>query len=149
MKNCNIYLLNKFLNLNIFFNDCFFLIDNFFINKLFNSLLIFFNINKYINVTLVNKCYILYLNNKFNNNNNYTDVLSFKYFNPIKYNLLGDIIICPKILLIKCLKENKNYNYYFLYILTHSFLHLINFDHYNNLNYKKMRFFEKFFLYLI
>ncbi len=146
MKKNNLYMVNKFLNLNIYFNDCFFLIDKFYINKLFYNLFTFFNINKYISVTLVNKYYILYLNNRFNNSNKYTNILTFKFYNPIKYNLLGDIIICPKILLIDSLKKNKNYMYYFLYILIHGFLHLVKFNHKNNYNYKKMKFFEYYFL---
>ncbi len=143
----NIYLVNKLLNLNIIFNDCFFLVDKYYINKLFYNLFKFYSINKYVNITLVNKTHILYLNKKFNNNNSYTNVLSFKFFYPIiKYNLLGDIIICPKVILMESFKKKINYIFYFFHILIHGFLHLINFNHKNLFDYKKMKFFEYFFL---
>ncbi len=142
----NIYLINRFLNINIAFNDCFFVVDKLLINKLFYNLFFFFNIKKYISITLVNSNYILYLNKKFNNKNIYTNVLSFKFYSNLKFNLLGDIIICPKILLMESIKKNKNHILYFLYILIHGFLHLINFNHKKFNDYKKMKFFEYFFL---
>ncbi len=141
-----IFILNSYLNL-FFYSYKYFYLDLYIVNKLFIYLYSFFNLNKYINIIFVNKNYIKFLNLKYRCINNYTNVLSFNYnyFNKIniKNDLLGEIIICTEIIFIE---YKKNYIYNFLKLLIHSFLHLIGFNHINKLDYKKMKFYELFFI---
>ncbi len=124
----------------------FFFIDIYLINKLLYNLYLFFKIKKYINIILINENYILSLNKKFCNKNISTSILSFNYFYILKLKLIGEIVICPKVIINKSINKNINCLYYFLYIIIHGFLHLIGFNHVRFLDYKKMKFFELFFL---
>ena len=81
------------------------------------------------------------LNNNFRNKNKPTDILSFPFVkkNKIKEKTyIGDIVISydfinkPKKQKIKIFKEKL------IKIFIHGFLHLLNFDHKKNTDYKKM-----------
>tara|TARA_B100001057_G_C22596909_1_gene851223 strand:+ start:218 stop:679 length:462 start_codon:yes stop_codon:yes gene_type:complete len=81
------------------------------------------------------------LNKDFRNKNKSTDVLSFPFYKKIKIlkkTYLGDIVINynfidkPKTQKIVIFKEKL------IKIFIHGFLHLMNFDHKRNKDYKKM-----------
>ena len=81
------------------------------------------------------------LNKDFRNKNKSTDVLSFPFYKKIKIlkkTYLGDIVINynfidkPKSQKIVIFKEKL------IKIFIHGFLHLMNFDHKRNKDYKKM-----------
>ncbi len=121
----------------------------FFLFKVF----LFFNFKKKINITLVNKNKMLFLNKKFKNKNYSTNVLSFNYFfYKDKKNFffpLGDIILCPLVIWEESIKNNWNYLFYFFRVLIHGILHILGFLHNNFLQYKNMRNMEYFFLFKI
>ncbi len=99
--------------------------------------------NKKISLTLLlsnNRC-IKKLNKEFRNKNKSTDILSFPFNKKIKLSkntYIGDIIISynfmvkPKSQNIKIFKEK------IIKTFIHGFLHLLNFDHIKNIDYKKM-----------
>jgi len=102
-------------------------------------------INKKVTITIVltNNFKIRLLNNKFRNKNKPTDILSFPFFDKksLKKNIknkkiyLGDIVISHE----EFKKKNKeNIKNGFIKILIHGFLHLLNYDHKSNNDYKKM-----------
>ncbi len=140
----NVY--NCFLKFKNYCSDCLFLPKKIYFYKWLSKLCEFFNIKKYIIFIFVNKKYILYLNNKFRNKNIVTDILSFSYTN-IQNNYLGDVFICPSLILEKSFKKNINYFFYFAYLLIHSLLHLLGFNHNKFYNSKIMRYTECFFLF--
>ena len=108
----------------------------------------FINKRANISVLLTNNKKIKYLNKKFRKKNKSTDILSFPNFNNrrLKKNIknkefyLGDIAISHEEFLKKNKFECKNG---FLKILIHGFLHLLNFDHKLNKDYKIMISIEK------
>ena len=99
--------------------------------------------NKKISLTLLlsNNRSIKKLNKNFRNKNNPTDILSFPFYKKIKISnktYLGDIIISynfinkPKSQKIITFKEKL------IKTFIHGFLHLLNFDHLKNKDYKMM-----------
>ena len=102
----------------------------------------------YISLLLTNNKKIKLLNKKFRNKNKPTDIISFPFFD--KNNLkikskkkefyLGDIVISYQEFLRKNKSEYKNE---FLKIFIHGYLHLLNFDHKLDKDYKIMYEIEK------
>ena len=87
------------------------------------------------------------LNKNFRNKNKSTDILSFPFSKKVKISkktYLGDIIISynlankPKSLKIELFKKKL------IKLFIHGFLHLLDFDHKKNKDYKKMLKEEKF-----
>ena len=100
-------------------------------------------LNKEVSLTLLlsNNKGIKKLNKDFRNKNKSTDILSFPFHNKIKISkktYLGDIIISynfidkPKSQSFKFFKEKL------IKIFIHGFLHLLNYDHIKNIDYKVM-----------
>jgi len=100
-------------------------------------------LNKKVSFTLLlsNNKNIKKLNKHFRKKNKSTDILSFPFNEKIKISkqtYLGDIIISynfvdkPKSQNLKIFKEKL------IKIFVHGFLHLLNFDHKKNKDYKKM-----------
>ncbi len=103
----------------------------------------FANKKVHISVLLTNNQKIRTLNRKFRKKNKPTDILSFPFFDKknLKKNInnkkfyLGDIVISHQ----EFLKKNKNdYKNNFLKIFIHGYLHLLNFDHKSNKDFKIM-----------
>ena len=99
--------------------------------------------NKKVNLTLLlsNNFHIKKLNKTFRNKNRSTDILSFPFNNKMKIlrqTYIGDIIISynfidkPKSQKFKFFKEKL------IKTFIHGFLHLLNFDHIKNKDYRKM-----------
>ena len=106
-------------------------------------------LNKKVSFTLLlsNNKNIKKLNKYFRKKNKSTDILSFPFNEKIKISkqtYLGDIIISynfvdkPKLQNLKTFKEKL------IKIFVHGFLHLLNFDHKKNKDYKKMLIEEKY-----
>ena len=100
-------------------------------------------VNKKISLSLLlsNNKNIKKLNKTFRNKNKSTDILSFPLNKKIKISkqtYIGDIIISynfinkPKFQKLKYFKEKL------IRIFIHGFLHLLNFDHIKDKDYKKM-----------
>ena len=108
----------------------------------------FINKKAHISILLTNNKKIKFLNKKFRKKNKPTDILSFPNFNNknLKKNIknkefyLGDIAISHE----EFVKKNKfEFENGFLKIFIHGFLHLLNFDHKLNKDYKIMNSVEK------
>ena len=107
-------------------------------------------INKKVNISvlLTTNKKIKYLNKKFRKKNEPTDILSFPFFEKkeLKKNLkkknlyLGDIAISYQEF---SKKNKKNYKIGFIKIFIHGFLHLLNFDHKTNKEFKIMNSIEQ------
>ena len=111
-------------------------------------------LNKKISLSLLlsNNKYIKRLNKNFRNKNKSTDILSFPFNEKAKFSkncYIGDIIISynfidkPKSQKLKFFKEKL------IKTFIHGFLHLLNFDHKKNKDYKKMLKEEKLVYYSV
>ena len=100
-------------------------------------------INKQISLTLLlsNNKNIRRLNKNFRNKDRSTDILSFPFNKKIKISkktYLGDIIISYNFIDKPKSQKLKSFNEKLIKIFIHGFLHLLNFDHTKNKDYKKM-----------
>ena len=100
-------------------------------------------INKKISLTLLlsNNKNIKKLNKNFRNKNRSTDILSFpfrKKLKILKKTYLGDIIISYNFIDKPKSQKLKSFNEKLIKIFIHGFLHLLNFDHTKNKDYKRM-----------
>ena len=100
-------------------------------------------INKKISLTLLlsNNRNIKRLNEKFRNKNRSTDILSFPFRKKLKISkktYLGDIMISYNFIDKPKSQKLKSFNEKLIKIFIHGFLHLLNFDHTKNKDYKRM-----------
>tara|TARA_E500000178_G_scaffold155603_1_gene155398 strand:+ start:377 stop:838 length:462 start_codon:yes stop_codon:yes gene_type:complete len=100
-------------------------------------------INKKISLTLLlsNNKNIKKLNKNFRNKNRSTDILSFPFRKKLKIfkkTYLGDIIISYNFIDKPKSQKLKSFNEKLIKIFIHGFLHLLNFDHTKNKDYKRM-----------
>ena len=100
-------------------------------------------INKKISFTLLlsNNKNIKKLNKDFRNKNRSTDILSFPFRKKLKISkktYLGDIIISYNFIDKPKSQKVKSFNKKLIKIFIHGFLHLLNFDHTKNKDYKRM-----------
>ena len=76
---------------------------------------------------------ITYLNHMYRKINKATNVLAFPASYPddiaLDFPLLGDVIICPKILLEESHALNKPLSAHWAHIVIHGVLHLLGYDH--------------------
>ena len=94
-----------------------------------------------LSILLSNNKKIKKLNKNFRNKNKPTDILSFPFSkkNRIKKKTyIGDIIISYDYLNKPKLQKIKIFRKKLIRIFIHGFLHLLNFDHKKDLDYKKM-----------
>ena len=100
-------------------------------------------LNKRVSLTLLlsNNKNIKKLNKDFRNKNKSTDILSFPFNNKIKISkktYLGDIIISYNFMNKPRTQKLKSFQDKVIKIFIHGFLHLLNFDHIKNKDYKNM-----------
>jgi probable rRNA maturation factor len=71
------------------------------------------------------------LNYQYRNKNKATNVLSFPFQNPpgISLPLLGDLVICKKVVENEALEQNKRLTEHWAHMLIHGTLHLLGYDH--------------------
>ena len=99
--------------------------------------------NKKISLSLLlsNNKNIKKLNKNFRNKNKSTDILSFPFSNKIKISkktYLGDIIISYNFMNKPRTQKLKSFQDKVIKTFIHGFLHLLNFDHIKNKDYKNM-----------
>ena len=100
-------------------------------------------INKKVSLSLLlsNNKSIKNLNKNFRNKDKSTDILSFPFNKKLKITkqtYLGDIIISYNFIDKPKSQKLKLFNAKLIEIFIHGFLHLLNFDHVKNKDYKKM-----------
>lgn len=86
-----------------------------------------------LTLRLVDKEEIMALNNTYRNQPKATNVLAFPAnipaSIPMDYPLLGDVIICPSVLLNESIEQQKPLDFHWAHIVIHGVLHLLGFDH--------------------
>ena len=84
-----------------------------------------------INIRLVDLTESQYLNQTYRQKNKSTNVLSFSFEPPkgIETQFLGDIVICPAIVLQEAQAQQKPIDHHWAHMVIHGLLHLRGFDH--------------------
>jgi probable rRNA maturation factor len=86
-----------------------------------------------LTIRIVNSAEMIYLNNAYRKQNKTTNVLAFPCSLPdnveLECPLLGDIIICPEVLLDESRQFNKSLEEHWSLIVIHGVLHLLGYDH--------------------
>ncbi|CEG56809.1 rRNA maturation RNase YbeY [Legionella fallonii] len=86
-----------------------------------------------LTIRLVNSDEMIFLNHTYRKQNKPTNVLAFPSSVPehveLEYPLLGDIIICPEVLLAESQQLNKSLKEHWSLIVIHGVLHLLGYDH--------------------
>jgi probable rRNA maturation factor len=85
------------------------------------------------------------LNNDYRGKNKPTNVLSFEFEAPpgIELPLVGDLIICPAIVLAEAIEQEKTFHDHFAHMVIHGCLHLLGFDHIKEEDANEMESIEK------
>lgn len=107
-----------------------------------------------LNIRLVCVEEITQLNQNYRNKPGATNVLAFPFSNLPKglvldFEILGDVVISPKVVLEESLKQHKTFVAHFAHILIHGSLHLLGYDHENDKDTKIMQNLEIEFLNMI
>ena len=86
-----------------------------------------------LTIRLVNSEEMIYLNNTYRKQNKTTNVLAFPSALPdtieLECPLLGDIIICPEVLVTESQQLKKTLEEHWSLIVIHGVLHLLGYDH--------------------
>lgn len=86
-----------------------------------------------LTLRFVNSQEITTLNHTYRKINKSTNVLAFPATHPkdilLDYPFLGDVIVCPEVLLNESQSLNKPLNAHWAHILIHGVLHLLGYDH--------------------
>lgn len=89
-----------------------------------------------LTIRLVDEEEMIYLNNTYRKQNKSTNVLAFPSSLPadieLEFPLLGDVIICPQVLLTESQQLNKPLQEHWSLIVIHGVLHLLGYDHIND-----------------
>lgn len=80
------------------------------------------------------------LNHQYRNKNKPTNVLSFPFEVPegIELNLLGDLVICSDIVASEALEQNKAITDHWAHLVIHGCLHLLGYDHIQEVEAEEM-----------
>ena len=86
-----------------------------------------------LTLRLVDLKEITELNHRYRKKNKPTNVLAFPATHPenieLDFPLLGDVIVCPAVILEESQIENKPLNEHWAHIIIHGVLHLLGYDH--------------------
>ena len=95
--------------------------------------------SRHVNLTFISKNEIKELNSKFLKKDQPTNVLSFPSSGlDFEEQLLGDIAICPEIIINEADDQNKDRQNNLSHIILHSLLHLAGYDHQEDSSAEKM-----------
>ena len=85
------------------------------------------------------------LNNQYRGKDKPTNVLSFPFDMPegIELDLLGDLVICADVVSREAVEQNKPLFDHWCHMVIHGVLHLLGFDHINNLEAEEMEQLER------
>lgn len=98
-----------------------------------------------VSVSFVSEEEIRELNSEYRDKDAVTDVLSFPQYEDISqiiaepYLCLGDVIICPQRASEQALDYGHSYEREMVYLMVHSILHLLGYDHMEEAEKKIMR----------
>ncbi|KFJ42299.1 rRNA maturation RNase YbeY [Francisella philomiragia] len=97
-----------------------------------------------VNVSIVSNQEIQQINKQFRHKDKPTNIISFEFEKPeglpedIAANFWGDIVIAPKVLKKEAKEQNKNLDDHWQHIFIHGLLHLLGYDHIDDIEAEEM-----------
>lgn len=97
-----------------------------------------------VNVSIVSNQKIQQINKQFRNKDKPTNIISFEFKKPeglpedIAADFLGDIVIAPDVLKKEAKEQNKNLDAHWQHIFIHGLLHLLGYDHIDDIEAEEM-----------
>ncbi|PXY91457.1 rRNA maturation RNase YbeY [Gilliamella apis] len=87
--------------------------------------------NAEITIRIVDEEESQHLNYTYRNKDKPTNVLSFPFESPIEIDvpLLGDLVICKKVVEIEASEQHKSLTSHWAHMIVHGCLHLLGYDH--------------------
>ncbi|MFP3013279.1 MAG: rRNA maturation RNase YbeY [Arsenophonus sp. NC-QC1-MAG3] len=97
-----------------------------------------------ITIRIVDMAESQHLNRIYRGKDKPTNVLSFPFKAPdnIKLPLLGDLIICRKVVEKEAIEQQKKHDAYWAHMVIHGCLHLLGYEHQNNFEAEEMEIIE-------
>lgn len=98
-----------------------------------------------LTIRIVDEADIQSLNKQYRHKDYPTNVLSFPTSIPkelreqLDTNFIGDIIICPSVLARESDEQAKSLEHHWAHMVIHGVLHLLGYDHINEIDEKKMQ----------
>lgn len=91
-------------------------------------------------IRIVDKKEITKINKTYRNKNKPTNIISFEFDPPpgVKTNFLGDLIICASVVRAEAKLQHKTMVSHWAHLTIHGILHLLGYDHINNIDAEKM-----------
>ncbi|RKS87101.1 putative rRNA maturation factor [Orbus hercynius] len=101
------------------------------INQWLNVILPPFMANAELTIRIVDADESQQLNHTYRHKDKPTNVLSFPFESPIEIEtpLLGDLVICKKIVEQEAQEQNKSLSAHWAHMIVHGCLHLLGYDH--------------------
>lgn len=93
-----------------------------------------------LTVRIVDESESAALNEEYRHKSNSTNVLSFPFECPeeIELNLLGDLVICAPVVEREAKQQGKNSQAHWAHMLVHGILHLLGYDHIEEVDAQQM-----------
>ncbi|MBK2258512.1 rRNA maturation RNase YbeY [Francisella philomiragia] len=97
-----------------------------------------------VNVSIVSNQEIQQINKQFRHKDKPTNIISFEFEKPeglpedIAANFWGDIVIAPEVLKKEAKEQNKNLDDHWQHIFIHGLLHLLGYDHIDDIEAEEM-----------
>jgi len=93
-----------------------------------------------LTIRIVDEEEIIDLNYRYRHKNGSTNVLSFPVEVDVDFNyyVLGDIVICAAVVELEAKQQNKELLSHWAHMVVHGILHLLGFDHENEVEAHKM-----------
>lgn len=96
--------------------------------------------NYEILIRIVDKKEITKINKTYRNKNKLTNIISFEFDPPpgVKTNFLGDLVICASVVRAEAKLQYKTMVSHWAHLTIHGILHLLGYDHINNIDAEEM-----------
>ncbi|AJI75045.1 putative rRNA maturation factor YbeY [Francisella philomiragia subsp. philomiragia ATCC 25015] len=97
-----------------------------------------------VNLSIVSNQEIQQINKQFRHKDKPTNIISFEFEKPeglpedIADNFWGDIVIAPEVLKKEAKEQNKNLDDHWQHIFIHGLLHLLGYDHIDDIEAEEM-----------
>jgi len=108
--------------------------------SIINQVFIELNITqaKECTVRIVSEVEAIELNHQYRGKQGATNILSFPFENDLDMDLLGDLVLCAKVVIDEAAEQNKQENAHWAHLLVHGTLHLLGYDHQNETEAEQM-----------
>lgn len=91
-------------------------------------------------IRIVDEAEMIQFNEQYRNKKGSTNILSFPFDPPEEADscLLGDLLVCAPIVELEAQQQNKILTHHWAHMIVHGVLHLIGYDHINDLDADEM-----------